>query len=418
MPRTLYAAVPVALTLCLGVALVTATTRAQTVPAAPALKPETEFVSGRPETKAKAARLEGFSYALTLAANLNISSNRDVVGQVNGNSLLFGASVISGISYYRDRHEWLNTGSLTEAWSRTPALDRYNKSNDLLELQSLYNFFVTDMTGPFARVSLQTSLFKTDRLTPTDQAYAPEGTMTATTTTDRFRLSDSFQPITLSESAGWFFQPLRSQTLNLYARAGAGGRHTLADGARTITGDADAALVTFTVLDDVHQAGAELFFGIDGNQVAGRLLYNAGLSTLFPILSNDDSDRSILELTKVALTAQVGIGVFSWLGVNYQLRVVRDPQLVDDVQIQNALLLSVQYALSSAPPVTAAPPPLAPEVEQRIRELEARASAAEQRAVAAESQLPAPPTPPAPVPSEPAASEPPEPVAPVPSSAN
>ena len=71
---------------------------------------------------------EGWSYAFTLAANLNVASNRDVVGQVDGNAVLVGGSALAGATYVRDRHQWINTGSLNEAWSRTPAIDRVVKS--------------------------------------------------------------------------------------------------------------------------------------------------------------------------------------------------------------------------------------------------------------------------------------------------
>lgn len=306
---------------------------------------------------------QGWSYAVTLAANLNVASNRDVVGQVSGNSFLFGASVLSGASYLRGPHEWLNTGTLNEAWSRTPTISQFVKSNDLLDLQSLYNFFLNEWTGPFARIALQTGIFKTDRVTAADQTYVRDDLPTETTTGRRLRLSDAGQPLTLSESAGWFLQLVHTDTLNVYTRAGFGGRHTFADGARAIKSDKDPMNVRYTVLKDVHQAGAELFAGVDGKEVDGRLLYSAGVTALFPFLNNDDTDRSILKLTKVAMSAAVGMGVFSWLSINYQLKVIRDPQLVDAVQVQNALLFSLQYTVSSptpSPPAPSSPAPVTP----------------------------------------------------------
>ena len=362
-------------------------------------------------------RPEGWSYALTIAAHFNVASNRDVVGQVDGNSVLVGGSGLAGATYLRGRHQLLNTGSLTEAWSRTPALDRMIKSTDLLELQTLYNFFLIPFTGPFARLALQTGLMKTDRVTPTPITYVREGVATETITTTRLRQSDSFQPFTLSESVGWFAQPVRTEPLNLVGRLGFGGRHTFADGARAVTSDDDDddATLPYTVLSDVHQAGAELFAGVDGKQLDGRLIYTAGVTALFPFLNNDDTDRSIVELTRVGLTAAVGMGVVSWLSVNYQLKVTRDPQLIDAVQVQNAVLLSLQYTRASY----TAPKPgekLSPETEARIAALEERATSAEQRAAAAEAAAAGvrgaaePPLPLPPPPSdEPSATEPPKP---------
>jgi hypothetical protein len=380
--------------------------------------PTTSYVS-----TGKVSRLadkpQGWSYNLKLAANINVAGNSNVVGQVNGRSLLLGASVLSTIGYLQGPHEWLNTGSLTETWSKTPAIDRFVKSNDLLDLQSLYNYFLNDFTGPFARVSAQTSLLRTNRVTPQLTGYDDSGTPEDESLTQQrrvFRLSDGFQPFTLTESAGWFVQPLHSDRINAFGRAGIGGRHTFADGARAVTtADVTAPTVSYTRLNDVHQGGAELFAGIDGKEIEGKLIYSVGLSALFPVVNNDTTNRSILELTKVALQGQAGIGVFSWMSLNYQLKVIRDFQLIEKVQVQNALLLSFQYQLAS--PVVAPPPaPIAPEVQARLEELETRAQAAEARAQAAEARAtggvppaataPLAPAAPAPVPAAPAAPAP------------
>jgi hypothetical protein len=380
-------------------------------PAAPASAPATTSYVTASKVARAADKPEGLSYNVKLAANLNIASNRDVVGQVNGNSFLFGASVLSGLGYLSGPHEWMATGTLTETWSKTPAIDRFLKSNDLLDLQSVYNYFLTDFTGPFARVSAQTSLLPTNRITATQVGYDDEGTTEDESATQRktvFKLSDGFQPFTLTESLGWFLQPLHSERISAFGRVGVGGRHTWADGARAITsGTPTDANVKYTVLNDVHQAGAELFVGADGKEVDGKLVYTVGLSSLFPVINNDKGDpvtgesRSILKLTKVALTAQAGINVVSWMGVNYQLKVIRDVQLVDAVQVQNSLLLSFQYGLSSHAPVVAAAP-LSPEVvarledcETRVKNAEMRATEAEARAAAAAPALPAMPVAPA-----------------------
>lgn len=345
---------------------------------------------------------EGWSYAVTLAANLNVSSNRDVVGQMDGNSVLFGGTFLGGVYYLRGPHELLNTLALAEAYSRTPAIDDLVKSTDLVELQILYNYFVNDWTGPFLRLGAQTNLFKTHQVTAENEVYVNKDVPTETTTSSKLRLSDSFQPFTISESLGWFVKPVRSEPLNVSFRAGFGGRHTFAEGALAVTDDNDTEDITeYTVLKDVHQAGIELFAGLDGKQMDGKLLYALGLITLFPLINNDDDDRSIAELTRVGLTGAVGMNVMSWLSVNYQLKVMRDIQLVDAVQVQNMLLLSLQYARATPNPAAKKPEKLSPETEARIAALEARAAAAEQRAAAAEARTAEPPALPEP-PAEPA----------------
>jgi hypothetical protein len=368
--------------------------------AAPAAdKPKVQYLS-TDKVSRLADKPQGWSYNLKLSANLNVTGNQNVVGQVDGRSLLFGASILSSIGYLHEAHEWLNTMSLNESWSKTPTLDHVFKSNDLLDIQSIYNYFINDFTGPFARVQLQTGLFPTRRVTETGTTYVNEDDATDTRTSSMLLLSKPFQPLTINESVGWFVQPVHSERINAYGRAGFGGRHTFADGALSITDDG-VTPITFTVLKDVHQAGAELFAGIDGKEVDGKVLYNLGASALFPLLSNDNTNRNILELTRVQMQGAVGMSVFSWMSINYQLKVIRDFQLVDAVQVQNALLLSFQYTLQSPEPKPAETP-LPPEAEERIAELEgqveaaeARAKAAEARATAAEGAPEAAPVPPA-----------------------
>ncbi|MDB4973339.1 MAG: hypothetical protein JWN48_1680 [Myxococcaceae bacterium] len=375
----------VPLTMVILAVLTAQAAEAQTAPVLPDAKKDlaTAYVPAA-DVQRTAKKPQGITYDFTLAANLNVASNRAVVGQLNGNSVLFGASALASVSYLRERHEWLNTASLAETWSKTPAIGQFIKSNDLLNVQTLYNYFLREWTGPFLRANVQSSILKTDRVTATDVVYREAGNPANTRTTNKLKLSDSFQPFTLTESLGWFFQPVRSDVFNTYARVGLGGRHTFADGALAIKNDKDPLMNTFTVLSDVHQAGAELFAGVDGKELGGRILYNLGLSALFPILNNDDTSRSIAKLTRVSLQGAVGMGIFSWLSINYQLKVLRDVQLVDAIQVTNSLLLSLQYTKASP-----APGDRKTEAEltrERIAALEARAESAEARAAAAEAR--------------------------------
>jgi hypothetical protein len=361
---------------------------AQAAPAAPApistVKPSsTSYVTGDTPIR-DIKKPQGLSYGVTLSASLNVASNRSVVGQIEGNSVLFGASVLGNVNYLRGLHEWMNTAALAETWSRTPAIDTFVKSNDTVNVESLYNYFLREWTGPFLRAAVQSALLRTQRITA-DQTTYVDSESGALSTASRFNLSDSFQPFTLNESVGWFFQPIRSDVLNAYGRIGLGGRHTWADGARAITDEDDERGVVYTRLRDVHQAGAELFGGIDGKAVEGRLLYNLGISALFPFANNDDQDRSISKLTKIAVQAATGMKVTSWLSANYQLKVIRDIQLVDAIQVQNALLLSINYTASSATPDK--PKTDAELAKERIALLETALQSAEERAAAAEQRL-------------------------------
>jgi hypothetical protein len=362
---------------------------------------------------------DGFKGSITLGGSLNVTHNRYMVGQVEGRSVLLGLSTVGAGLYRSGKHEWRGNLNLAEAWARTPAVDVFVKSNDLLQIQNLYNYFVNDWTGPFLRLELGTPILKTQVVSDAPTTYADVADPTDTTTTRRFALADAFQPLTINESAGWFAQPIAKEAITLYSRAGFGGRHTFADGAKIITDDGATPNVEFTRLADVHQGGLELFTGLEGKLQEGRLQYAFGVGVLFPFINNDAADRSVGELTRVAGQATVGIGIFDWMSLNYLLQVIRDRQLVDEVQVQNSLLLTVSYSASTpeeAPPVD----PAIQALEEKVAAAEARAVAAEQRAAAAEAQIQAePPAPanipapaPAPAPAEPAPAPAPAPATP------
>jgi hypothetical protein len=359
---------------------------------------------------------DGWHPTLTLGANLNLASNSSVVGQPDGFSLLVGVSVLGDLLFIAGDHDWKNTLKLTETWTRTPVVDEFVKSNDVLDVESLYRFFAWTWGGPFARLSLQTPIFAAEQVSAEPQTYVLEGEDPATDgiTTDRFDLADPFQPLTVTESIGAFVAPVATPRLNVAIRAGFGGRHTFADGARLITNADDPAAVTYVDLLDVHQAGVELFAGIDGKTAEDRLAYNVGLAVLVPFLNNDERDRDGFELTRIALEAGLTTNVFDWMSLSYQLRIVDDPQLLDAVQIQNNLLLTFAFTVTSAEPpaepavedaqsaaAIAAAEERARLAEERARLAEERARLAEERGNEATQPAPAPAPPAEPVPGAP-----------------
>lgn len=345
---------------------------------------DAEYVPDEEVTAPSSKLPDGLYPALSLGANLNLSDNSNVVGQVDGLSVLTGISIAGELHYLHGQHDFRNTLAITEAWSRTPTLPRFVKANDVLDFESLYKFFLWEQGGLYARANVLTTIFTTRRITAEDQDYAPEDDpMNPTETTDTFRQSAPFQPFTLSESLGGFIDPVQEPYLTVSVRAGFGGRHSLAKGARVITDDSgDSGAILYGELLDVHQAGLELFAGLDGRTLDDRIGYTAGVVALVPFINNDDSDRSALDLTRVAAQAGLTAAISDWASVSYQLRIVNDPQLIDKVQVQNNLLLTLAYTVVDKPEPPAEPDPM----EAQLAAEKARADAAEERARAAEER--------------------------------
>lgn len=322
---------------------------------------------------------------LSTAASVSLTSNKDVVGEIDGFSTLFSLGVTGGLTYINGAHLWQNTLTVNEAWARTPTLDQFVKNNDDLDYESLYNYFILKWFGPFARFNLQTSVFDTTVVTAEAKDYVitrNDGTTDTLTGVTEVPLSSSLEPTTFNESIGLFAEPVRSDPLIWKIRIGAGARETLADGVLAVKDDDSTDAIELTELSDVYQGGLEAFTGVEGKLSDGRFTYRAGASALLPFLNNDSQDRTAIDLLRWGLHAGLEASVVEWLSVNYSLNVLKDPQLLDVAQVQNNVLLTFKYTLIK-PDKAPEPTPAKKAANLRKKAVEAEKKAAEFRDKAA-----------------------------------
>lgn len=318
---------------------------------------------------------KGFDGMLSIGANLNLASNSNVVGQDDGFSTLFGLSLVTGLDYLYKRHEVRNTLKISESWARTPVLDEFIKNTDVLEFESVYNYFLLDWMGLFGRLAMNTSIFKSEAITAnaTDYSIARNDGTTDLQSTNRLELAGAFSPFTLSESVGVFADPVSTVPLKLTFRLGFGARETFADGVLASQDDGDTPVVELIELSNVYQAGAEGFAGVSGT-VLEKINYEVGGSVLIPFINNDDTDRTAMDLARYGVVAQVGTNIFDWMSLNYQFRALKDPQLLDEWQVQNALLLTFNYTFVERDAGVAGP-----SVEDQLAEAQRALAEAEAR---------------------------------------
>jgi hypothetical protein len=334
--------------------------------------------------------ITGWNPFFGLTSTLNMVSNSNVIGQVDGVSTLFGLGLLGGADYIDGKHLLQTTLSADESFSHTPVVDRFVKSNDVVKLEGLYSYFVAEHYGAYGRLSFATSLFPSSdiRGTPTSwvDATGPTPMPLATNATSQ-RLASSFAPLTISESAGAFADPVRRDDVTLSVRLGVGGRSTFADGVYVNHDDMTTPVVELLRLSDVQQLGIEAFVGALGKLQNGKFNYKAGLAVLLPFVNNDAADRSATSLTRVAFEANLTYAMSSWLSVVYTAAITRDPQLFpagkDQVQVQNTLLLTFNLSLVKK---REAPKPKTKE-QLQLEEAIKRADDAEKRATEAEKKL-------------------------------
>lgn len=368
--------IPAVSALCVLVGAQTAFAQAQLVPKEDALE------------GAKEEDVEGWNKSLAGTATINLVSNSRVVGQVDGTSMLLGLGVAGTADYVKKKSVFRGSLSISESVARTPVVDEFVKTNDIVQLEGLYNYFLNKKVGLFGRLAITTSLFSSTDVRGVPTTWQVKGEATPLTTDGlRQRLSDPFKPLTLNQSVGAFIDPKKSDKYTINLRLGLGGRETIANGVLLIDDDKTTAQVDLVRLSNVYQLGLEAFAGVSGKLREGKLTYRVGAAVLLPAINNDKDKRSATDLTRIALEGNVTFNVFDWMSLVYNLTVTRDPQLFPKgnelTQIQNNLLLTFKYALVEKKKKDKEPTA----AEKELADLKARAEAAEAKLKECETKL-------------------------------
>lgn len=306
-------------------------------------------------------REEGWRPGIAFGAGFNLVDNRAVVGQQDGTTLTLSGGLDGVLDFNHGMHEWRNGLLASAGVARTPQIGEFVKTNDGLSFESIYLLHVIEIFGPFARFGLNTQMFSGNDVQPSAVDYVVnnlDGT-TDNFTGRRLALTDPFQPLNLRQSVGVFVQPVREQEIELEARAGLGAMETFAEGGLAINDDDGTPEVEVNELDDSYLVGGELVVNAWGFLDPGkRISYSVGGSVLLPFVTSDrPEDQSLIDATTVEARAGINVKLFDWASLNYKLAVLRQPLLVEDVQISNSLLLTIGAAFGSKAPVEEEPPP-------------------------------------------------------------
>jgi hypothetical protein len=308
----------------------------------PALAVE-DFVEDKKPDAIK--KQDGWDLLLTPGMSLSFSDNRNVVGQLDGATYTVGISVLAGADYRNGKHQVRSRLSITEAFSRTPVLDRFIKSTDLFKFEGLYLFEFNEWLGPYGRLNMDTFLLESFDIRParTTWRITQDG---QTTAHDGFelRLTDGLSPMKLTESLGLFARPKSSRKMNVEFRAGFGALHVLADDQLAIKDDdATTDVIEVIGLDGFSQAGGEVGLALWGELYEKKVTYRISADVMMPFI-NDDESSSLMDLTNVEISANLSFKLLDWLSLDYLFRAVRTPQLIEGYQIQNNLLLTASYS--------------------------------------------------------------------------
>jgi hypothetical protein len=308
-------------------------------------------------------RPPGWTPGIAIGGTFNLLDSRNVVGQQNGTTLALGAAVDSELQYNKGMHEWRGTLKAALGATRTPAIEEFVKSSDMLAFDTIYLVHIIEEVGPFARAGLRTSMLPSldIRATPADYVVTNDDGTVSNFTGRRLALTNAFEPTTFKETIGAFAQPVNNDRIKVETRLGIGGEEAIADGQLAIQDDEDTEVIEVTTLRNSYEIGGEANANAWGTiDKDKRVSYAVGIDVLIPFVHSDlpmGDDRSLIDLTSVEFDGALSVRVFDWASIDYHIAVLRQPMLVEDVQVTNSLLVTLGAAWGSKAPVPPPPPP-------------------------------------------------------------
>ena len=281
-----------------------------------------------------------------------INENDNVVGKDDGQSTTGGLKLQSSLDFKEQQHQWLNSFNLILAFSRTPQIPRYIKSEDSIELESIYKYYLLSpqWLGAFAQFKADTVAFDgydTQASEVTYRRVELDGSVDIFTA-DRVQLTDRFRPLKLKESVGLLASPIKSRPLTFDLRVGLGLRQVIADDQFVIDDDDATDEREVVEIESYEKAGYEFGAVFTGATEDKKITYSLSSNVLFPVYeSGDDNDRSAFDKRIIDIDGKVSFYLLEWASVDYLVKVVRDPDLVSKAQVSQSLLFSINKVLVS-----------------------------------------------------------------------
>lgn len=304
---------------------------------------EQEYVAD--VSDAEAERPDGWTHTVDLGAAIQLGGSNKVPGQPDGPSVTLALNLGYAGELWRGQSELRLTAGLNESVTRTPVVDDFVKASDVLEAEALYyyHFGSAPWLGPFLRGSGRTSLFAGVDVRPDEVDYLRDGEII---TADRLQVTDSFAPTYLKQSAGLFARPKDEESLTVDFRLGAGARETFADGSFVVDDDDATDEIEVVALQSYMQAGGEFATDLYGTVDGGEIGYGASFEMMIPFYDSIDEDLDPVAATNYEIGANFNARLTEWASVTYDLGLLRVPQIVEEWQITNQLMLSFNYGFT------------------------------------------------------------------------
>ena len=291
----------------------------------------------------------GWDYNLVLGGSGEFNWAQDVVGQSDGQIITLNGFFESTVGYTSDDHLGYGRFNL-EVGGRVKLPEGDERGRPFfatvneLALELLYAYRVTSWFGPYVRASVET------QVVPGIQEFDDETDVRIRRGTNEsfklqvldVKLTDPFSPVEFEIGSGPRLSYTAGHWLTLNTRVGLGLRQYLGLGLIVENDDAATAALDFEEVKNLIQ------FGIEGAVI---LRLNLGrwaqlqttLSFLAPFL--DPTVEAGFAPPLIDFQSDLALRLTSVFSINYRVRVIQDPQVLDATQINMSVLLRFAYRL-------------------------------------------------------------------------
>ncbi len=279
-------------------------------------------------------------------------ATKDFVGVSSNNPSATPTTQINlNLRYKETLHEWRSNLGLSLGYTYAPPPSAWVKTADSLKLNSIYLYHMRPTLGPFAALQLKTSILPGEDIESGSNTYvitdAVSGKELERITSDKLKLTDAFAPLFLEEWLGIFWQPIDKPEIFFEFRLGGVGRESFANGQKVITCNGPCNVnILVQQLSNIYEAGPGSGLLLKSDFFSNKVNYRLDFDVIWAWLQSPEI-RPIGSLSRISfdLNSTLSFELLSWLSLNWNLRLIQNPAIIEKVQFLSNLTLAANFGI-------------------------------------------------------------------------
>lgn len=301
-------------------------------------------------TASRSARADGIDGELATTATLGLTDSLGWTGQDDGTKAAVGFAMRGILELERGAHTWDSRVDVEAAIGKARGAAEVAKARDGVSLESVWRWRAVSWWGTFARVSLEASPLPSslDHDSTTTHSILETDGRRQLVDARSLGLTDPGAPLRLRQDVGPVLLPVEVDPARVAIHLGAAARETFADGQLAVSDDPTTPFIDVEATESAMRAGMGGGVEVEGVISVARLRYRARIDLMTPFLypERPGNERGALNFTDVDLRAELSFRLVSWASLDYAFQALREPLVLNDYRVRNALFLSVGPTVS------------------------------------------------------------------------